>query len=388
MAKQAMSNVDYYFECGELQELCGSRLDTPYDYPGGFRLKFRKEGMLYNVAVVLGERVHLTSALPASPIEPSSFVRLLRQKLSNAKLEKVSQLNFDRVLEFSFGNGFSLVFEQLGKGNALLLDDKRSIVRPLRGEDFSARRLRKGEVYNTPPSDKPSVLETQTIELEKDSKTAGKLFSTVSKKLNFAPFYLEEAIARASLDKDAPASEEKANKVLVKAKEMLALQILPIVYFGKDEKRENGETDEKGGKIQTGFFSPFPLEKLSSQDFEQKQFATFGEALDAYYCAGLQQAVAAQNKPETKTNQHREKLQGALTQQKTALQTIAAEEINSRQAAEWIYANWQKAEEILKQAKDAFDKKQDENETSEHLSKKHGLKISLKKPQVEIEAQE
>ena len=40
------------------------------------------------------------------PMVPPSFAMLLRKHLKNARLEKVEQLGFDRILKFSFDSKF------------------------------------------------------------------------------------------------------------------------------------------------------------------------------------------------------------------------------------------------------------------------------------------
>lgn len=365
-SKQAMSNLDYFFVLKELQTLLeGARLDGAYDYFGGFRLRFRKQGTLHNLAIELGVRLHLTAKLPHSPSEPSSFVKLLREKLGNEVLEKIGQLNFDRIVSLNFSRGGKLVFEQLGKGNALLLDETGKIVRPMRGEEFSSRKLRKGEQYSPPPNERLHPLQLNNLLL---ANPCEKAVAALSKTVNLAPFYLEEAVARTGREKGALVGEVEARKVLEECKQLVNEQAAPLVYF-----------DEEG---KPAFFAPFHLNKLEGERLVAKKFPSFSEALDEYYSGHFEgQAVA---RGTAKVEGERAKLRGALEQQKKALEKMVVEERGAREAAEWIYSNYQAVEEILLHAREAQNRKTGDEEMSRELSQRLGKKIVLRKGIVEI----
>ncbi len=148
-----MKAADYLLAVRELQEVVGARLDNVYDAPGGFRLRFRKQGNEYNVIAEPGCRLHSAAVVPAAPAAQSSFVQLLRKELENARVEEIKQINFDRIIAFTFSSHATirvLVFEQFGKGNAFLLDEGSRVIRPLRSLELGGRRLRKGVAYSPP----------------------------------------------------------------------------------------------------------------------------------------------------------------------------------------------------------------------------------------------
>lgn len=150
---QLMKSTDYFLAVKEMQELAGSRLDNVYDEANGFRLRFRKAGNEFNVLAEPGVRLHLARFFHSPPATQSSFVQLLRRELENAKLEEVKQINSDRIILFAFvasSKSRSLVFEQFGKGNVLLLDESLKVIRPLRSIELGGRQLRKGAAYSPP----------------------------------------------------------------------------------------------------------------------------------------------------------------------------------------------------------------------------------------------
>lgn len=367
-SKQAMSNLDYFYLLKELApQIEGARLDGAYDYFGGFRLRFRKEGMQYNLAIELGVRMHLTSRLPESPKEPSSFVKLLREELDNAVLEKITLINFDRIVSLRFSRGRTLIFEQLGKGNLLLLDETGKIIRPMRGEEFSSRKLRKQETYCPPPNEKVHPLQVNNLVFAKPQERA---VAALSKTLNLAPFYLDEAVVRAGFSKIALASEIDAKSVLQICKQLLEQPISAVAYF-----------DAEGAQAA---FAPFHLSKFEGEALVAKSFPTFCEALEEYYSGHFDKQMAGRD--TAKVEEEKDSLQGALQQQKKALEKMILDEQEARLEGEWIYSNYALVEGILLDAKEAFNRKVDEKQVSELMSKKHGKKITLKKNEVEIEA--
>ena len=369
MQKQSMSNLDYFFLCKELGELVGARLDNAYDYPGGFRLKFRKQGTQYNLVVELGSRIHLSQLLPEAPAEPTSFVKLLRSELENAVLEKLEQINFDRVLALNFSRQRTLVFEQLGKGNALLLDSENKILRPMRGEEFSSRKLRKGELYSPPPSSKkhPSqITSNQANQIKLGSRNA---VAELSRQINLAPFYLEEALGRAGYQKSVSANSIDFQTVLKKTIELLEEKPAPIVYFD--------ESDSPAA------FAPFPLKKLGENEFVEKKFDSFSQALDEYYSSSFKSRAAGEK--TFKLEEEARRLKAALEQQKRILQELEEEEKQARRAGEWIYENYSRVEEILSQAGKMLEQKSNEERIAAALSKKLGRKVEIENKILEIE---
>ena len=113
-----MTNLDYFFLAKELSEqLVGSRLNKAYQIGDKeFRFKFHKEGEK-NLVVQLGCRLHLTKYLQTPPENPSNLARIIRSKLSNARVASVKQVNFDRIIEFEIQGAekYYLIFEMFGK---------------------------------------------------------------------------------------------------------------------------------------------------------------------------------------------------------------------------------------------------------------------------------
>ncbi|MBI5228743.1 NFACT family protein [Candidatus Micrarchaeota archaeon] len=360
---QTMSNLDYYLLVSELQHLVGARLNKVYELSTGrFRLKFHKT-IEFNLIVDLGKRMHLTKFIEESPKQPPSFVMLLRKYLENAILKRVEQLNFDRVVVFSFekNGNYSLVFEMLEEGNVILCDCSYSIIQPYKKEDFSARRIRPREKYLPPPVSKKKPFELQENDLV---ELKGKLVPALSKTVSISPFYLEEACARAGLKFDADptklAESGKANLVQ-QIRALVNQKPAPTVYYE--------------GSIPVAY-SPFPLSKLSR--LSARKALSFSEALDEYYRAKPLTA----GKPKVMNYEDKlKKLEFSLAEQSNALALFEKQAIESRKKGDFIYGRYQLVEELLEKAMDLKKKKVSKEVIERELnaiSSRGGLKVVVK----------
>ena len=64
-------------------------------------------------------------------LAPSGFTMKLRKHLANKRLENISQVGVDRVVDFQFGENafeFHIFLELYDKGNIILTDQSRSIL--------------------------------------------------------------------------------------------------------------------------------------------------------------------------------------------------------------------------------------------------------------------
>ena len=89
------------------------------------------------------------------PMTPPSFAMVLRKHLKNARLTKVEQVGFDRVLMFRFDTKHgqrSLSVELFRNGNVILMDENDVIIQPLTHASYSGRTIKKGETYVPPPA--------------------------------------------------------------------------------------------------------------------------------------------------------------------------------------------------------------------------------------------
>lgn len=352
---QSMSNLDYFYLEKELSCLEGGRFNKAYELEEGvLRLKLHKEGEK-NFIINKGVRAHFTKYLQETG-EPKGFVQELRRLLDNARIIHAKQLNFDRVLEFKFQKAetFYLIIELFGReGNLLLCDSNKKILRAYHKEEYSVRKLKANEPYSTPPIRKKHPSEMESLE-----ELKGNVIAALSEAVNLPPFYLEEVCKRAGIRKwssIASLSGEEKESLVKKVKGIVSEEVNPVVYY------------EKGIPIA---FSPFPLEKM--EEFEEKGFESFSEALDEYY----------QNAVETLQVKHSQTggLRKSLETQLETVRGFESEAEENKKLGDFIYANYQFFEEAGKLYEQGKKLKKSDAEmlkAMERLREKHGLRAKL-----------
>ncbi len=223
---QAMSNWDYSAIVKELNH-SDAFFDKFYICTNGaLLLRLRKKGAINIVANQ--HSLHETKNPPVALEKPLQFAMVVRKWLKNGKLKTVEQVNDDRIIRMRFFHEgeYSLVFEQFGKGNALLLREEE-IVDAL-NRDFAARRLKPREKYFPPPV-KKNLGEAKPGDL----RTSGKTVAALTNEVNAPPFYVEEAVARLSLSNDVSKLGEADKQRLLDELVKMKNEFSPRVYLEK-----------------------------------------------------------------------------------------------------------------------------------------------------------
>ncbi|HLD76155.1 MAG TPA: NFACT family protein [Candidatus Norongarragalinales archaeon] len=187
----SLSNLDLHYLVREMKSLEGQYVQKVYGEGRTFRLRFKNADVVTRVP----EKIYLADKPPTFSEHPDSYVMLLRKHIAG-KLVRVEQLNFDRILRFTFEKA-SLVFELFAKGNVILLNADSRIIKPLENEKYASRVIHAGQDYVAPPMIKKHP---SNLALSDFSGLKGKVVSVLSKVTNFSPFYLEEACARCGVD--------------------------------------------------------------------------------------------------------------------------------------------------------------------------------------------
>ena len=331
---QEMSNLDYHYSLRELRSAIGSHLEQVYELSRNvFRFRFKFKGFDKSLLVDLNaSRMHFAKEFSEPPRFPSSFAMFLRKHFKGRRLDSVEQLNFDRILKLGFGDS-SIILEAFKSGNILALDAEERIMLPYHPEEYSARKLAKGVLYSPPPQSKP--MELNIGELRGNYKVV----SVLSKRVALAPFYLEEACARAGIDLSTRAcnvTREQKARLVELIPGLLGQEFSPRVYSAHA-------------------FAPFALEKAGSELFEQ--FESFGEALESYYGP----------LPEDAAPPLEEKKGRALKQQEEAIVDYSSRAESASANAEWINAHYGLVEELLALARSRDSKALSEKASANNL---------------------
>jgi predicted ribosome quality control (RQC) complex YloA/Tae2 family protein len=324
--KKAMSNVDVAAMAEELKSrLCGGFVGKAYQQSSDriWLTIQATEGRL-DLFLQAGFRANLTRReRPASKMPPQ-FPAMLRSHLSGGRIAEIQQYDFDRVLELAVdrGGGRSyLIVELFPKGSMILLDENRIILTMLRKMVFRGRRMAAGEeyVYHQGMPD-PRQVSLSDLNLLLSSSSTD-LVRTLVRGLNMGGTYGEEVCLCAGVDKGKPARElepSEVERVYGALKDVFSMSTFdPHIVF-------------KDG--QPWDVLPRPL--LSYQGLEIQRFASFSEALEAFF---VEEAAQEERSP----------LERRIELQKRAVEEFGSQEREMKRKGELVYRHYGQIEALI-----------------------------------------
>lgn len=327
-----MSNLEYSFIVRELAINLNGKHFGRIRKIGGSTYRMKIAG--FEILCGLGVRIYSTKYI--EPAESDKFTEKVEKELDNARLSEIRQINNDRIVSFVFDKG-ELVFEMFGEGNAILVKGGNTVCAH-KYEAWSDREIKAGAPYKPPKTAPAERLEV-----------SDKYIIVSLMKLPLGKDYALEALARLKIDEKTPGNSLSGNRILALEAEIAKLQAeaKPVAFF------ENGKMLD------------FALARLSKHSkLETSEPSSLSEAADEYY-AHLE-----------KTNPKLEKLTERLEKQAERLSELQGEEKANKEKGDYIYANYQKAEEAIALAK--ADKAQE-------LEKKFNGKMDKKEKSVEAD---
>ena len=302
-------------------------------------LSIRNKGenmrLLINAGAGSG-RVALTGQSFENPAEPPMFCMLLRKYLVGARIEKLTQPNWERLLlvdiishnELGDSVCLKLAIELMGRSsNLVLVGDDGRIIDCLRRMEYGGdvqRRMLPGMIYRLPPAQKkPLIFDCDRAQIESalnvsdDGKPLDKrLLDSFS---GLSPLVCRELVHRAFYDISCLPDALEAFLESVRAGE-----------FTPTLLTKDGKPAE---------YSFMQLKQYGSE-YEQQSLDSFSELLDAYYS---KRELSERRRRRARELSHsvktaRDRIQRKLVSQREELErTYGREEI--RKNAELLTAN-------------------------------------------------
>jgi predicted ribosome quality control (RQC) complex YloA/Tae2 family protein len=348
--KKAMSNVDVAAMAAELSDrILGGFMGKAYQQSSDkiwLSVASPAEGRL-DLLLVAGKRVNITKGQRPASKTPPQFPTMLRNRISGGRIVEILQHDLDRVLEIAVersGSRHYLVIELFPKGSIILLDENRQILSMLKKMVYRGSKMAAGEKYLY----HPGQLDPRTITLEELSAwlaSAGQdLVRSIVRGLNMGGTYGEEVCLVAGVDKNKPAADlspEDIERVHQALREVFLNDTLdPHIVL------DNGE----------------PVDVLSRplkiyEGLEEKRFATFSEAVDAFF-------VEKEGDEERKKNP----LDRRIEVQQKAIEEFEAQEKSFIAKGELVYQIYGSVEQILRVVTDAKAKGFSYNQIWERIS--------------------
>lgn len=317
-----LSSFDIKACVKELKELEGGKVEKVYHHPPDeIRIRIYA-GKKVDLVIEAGRRIHLTRFPKQAPRIPSAFAMLLRKHLEGARVKKIEQHDFDRVVVIEFersGEIKKLVAELFSKGNILLLNNENRVVMPLK------HTVKVGEVYSFPE--------------RKEKKDDGREVVRVLAMSGLGGLYAEEVCLRAGIDKKKKypeLNEEERKKIDEEIVRLMNFSPRPQIII------ENGD-----------YIDVVPMDLLYYSKYEKKYFESFNEALDDYFSKKL----AEIDEIESMKSEELEKLRKRLQIQEESLKRFEEEAERYRRIGDAIYENYSMVEKIIEAFRLAREKK-------------------------------
>lgn len=344
--KEEMSAFDVRAAVRELRGFLGARIDKAYEpAPGELLLRLRggDPPRKFDVSVQVGKALHVSTLPRDMPEKPTTFAMNLRKNLANAFLDDVRQHHFDRVVELVSNRKdgtYVLVVELFHDGNVVLVKDGR-IIAALQHQSWATREVRPGAPWiPAPPRTDPFTMTRDDLAAKVRASNADAV-RTLATEVNLGGPLAEEVCARAGVPKNKPVSELSEDDITLLSNSLRALL----------DRLESGELEpvvaRKGGeKVDV---APFPL--AAHEGLELERFATFHEALDAYF--GRAVTVEKVDPRVKKLEEERQKVQRMLDAQTAAIAKFEKEEVQSKEKGDLLYAHFDATQRVTKALWDA-----------------------------------
>ncbi len=332
--KKEMSSFDVRSVVTELSVLEGAHMDKIFHWGAGnvlFRLNVQGEG---KKELFFKDKKWLYSpdVKPETPTMPTSFASFLRKYIDNARVGKIQQVGFDRVVDmelFKADGEYHLIFEMFGGGNVLLVKDG-IIQNCLIQKTWRDRATRPGEQYLSPRSRFDPTVSSEEDFITSFRSSDADCVRTLATSVNLGGQYAEEICKRVGIDKNTPSSEvdDSTLSQMYAAMRSIVEKVLdvpePTAYI-------------KDGKIED--FAP--IQMASHDDMESKRYETTSKLIHAY----MEEISDAEE--EAFVDPEIEKLNRRISKQEETLDEYRVQCEELRRKADSLYTDYQNANDLL-----------------------------------------
>lgn len=129
--KEVLSSHDISAVVLELQKYIGTRINNIYDDTNTskycLKLDYKENNITKKVFLILesAKKLYIVDEFTNVRKMPGGFCGKLRKSIKNKRIEKITQVNYDRVIDFQFGTedyAYHIIIELYASGNIILTD--------------------------------------------------------------------------------------------------------------------------------------------------------------------------------------------------------------------------------------------------------------------------
>ncbi|XP_063895771.1 ribosome quality control complex subunit NEMF homolog [Helicoverpa armigera] len=301
--KNRFNTYDIMCMVTELQRLIGMRVNQVYDIDSKtYVIRLQRSEEKSVLLLESGNRFHTTQFEWPKNVAPSGFTMKLRKHLKNKRLEKLSQLGIDRIVDLQFGSGeaaYHVILELYDRGNIVLTDHEWTILNVLRPHvEGDKIRFAVKEKY---PLDraKTSYAAPSTDALQEilaTSKPGDNLKKVLNPKLEFGSAIIDHVLLENGLSGTMKLTKEpgkgfhveqdleKLVKALKEAEELLDIarkQVAKGYITQKKEVRPNPDGEGTSFLLTSQEFHPMLF--AQHREMPHVEHETFDRAVDEFF---------------------------------------------------------------------------------------------------------
>lgn len=350
--QRKLSSFDLYLVVSELQDYLGYIIEKIYHISRSEiviklkNLKTKKKESLY---IKNNEYLSITNKQFETPLKPTTFAMTLRKYLTNGKISKISQYEFDRIIEIKIikkDTEYNLIIEFFSKGNIILLNSEKIIILPLITQHWSHRKIKSKEIYlHPPPQINPFKLTKENFSnLLKESKSD--LVRTLAVNINLSGPIAEEICEIININKNkniADLNQAEIEKIYFELKifldKFINEKFSPVLVLKDSE-----------------IIDILPFEFNIYKKFEYKKVDSFIKSFEKIII--FEKTDIQKTRINTEII---EKFKRRIVQQKEAIEKLKGEIIEKKIEGETIYLNYDICENLIKEISNILELKNKEN---------------------------
>ncbi len=332
--KKEMSSFDVRSIATELSALEGAHMDKIFQWGAGnvlFRINVQGAGKK-DLFFKDKKWLYSPAQKPETPVQPTSFATYLRKYIDNARIGKVRQIGFDRVIEMELLKAdaeYKLIFEIFGGGNVLLVKDG-IIDTCLIQKTMRDRKVRPKEEYIWPQPRFNPIESSEEDFIKAFRESEADCVRTLATAVNLGGQYAEEVCKRSGADKSQPAAEvpdSMLSKMYAEVKDIVnhVIDVPETTAFLKDGKIED--------------FAP--IQMISHDDLESKPYESMSSVIDAFVQQMKDEEEENYVDPEVM------KLNRRITKQEETVDEYRTRCDELKKKAEALYTDYQKVSQLL-----------------------------------------
>ncbi len=347
--KRQLAAFDIYVIAFELQNLIGSYIEKIYQLSNQeILIKIRnKQKKKESIFIRNGKLICRTEKNIVTPMTPSTFAMTLRKYLSNARIQTITQHEFDRIIIFECQKGpktVKLIIELFSQGNIILVNENDRIILPFSKEKWSHRVLKSREEYKPPPSQQNPLTISKESFFEILQKSDADIVRTLASQLNMGGAYAEELCKKAEIDKNQSISSFSQDEL-----DRLFDTFKNIIDTFKQHLFQPVLVKDNEEIIDVLPFRFISYDKVTFEDIPQM-------------IKGLETAITDKDSSvqteNSAVNKKQQKLHRMLSQQQQAIEKLK-EKIEKKQIeGELIYLHFKECDQILSTIQQGLNQKE------------------------------